>query len=310
MRTLFPYRATVVLFASLGGLTTFCVAQAPDGAPKELIQYIVDAKRRGVAESKIRQQARTIGWPAALVDKALAENGAGGSKPNPAPATPVAEDSALPAPDAEVLKPGPPPSVPAAEESTQLSVRSAAPAPASPRTAVESAGAPDPRRRPDDYLIGAGDALQVNVWNEKELSVPTVVVRPDGKITVPLIKDVAVAGLTPSQAEKLISEGLSQYVTDANVTVVVATINSKKVYVVGAVRKEGTLPYTYGMNVMQALSEAGGLTEYAKRKKIYILRAENGRDYRLDFNYDEAVRGRRMEQNVLLLPGDTVVIPQ
>jgi polysaccharide biosynthesis/export protein len=134
-------------------------------------------------------------------------------------------------------------------------------------------------------------------------------VRSDGKITVPLIKDVQVAGLTPRQAEKLITGGLSKFITDANVTVVVAAVNSKKVYLIGSVRKEGTLPYIYGMTVMQALSEAGGLTDYAKRKKIYILRTENGRDYRLEFNYDEAVRGERMEQNIVLLPSDTVVIP-
>jgi polysaccharide export outer membrane protein len=89
----------------------------------------------------------------------------------------------------------------------------------------------------------------------------------------------------------------------------VATINSKKVYINGAARKEGPLPYTYGMTVMQALSEAGGLTEYAKRKRIYILRDESGRTYQLDFNYDSVVKGQNMEQNIVLLPGDTIVIP-
>jgi polysaccharide export outer membrane protein len=84
---------------------------------------------------------------------------------------------------------------------------------------------------------------------------------------------------------------------------------SKKVFVIGAVRKEGPLAYTYGMSVVQALSEAGGLTDYAKRKKIYVLRTENGRQYRMDFNYDEVIRGERMEQNIVLLPDDTVVIP-
>ena len=92
-------------------------------------------------------------------------------------------------------------------------------------------------------------------------------------------------------------------------TVVVAASNSKKVYVSGAVNKEGPLPYTYRMTVLQALSEAGGLTDYAKRKKIYIIRTENGRDYRLDFNYDEAIKGERMDQNILLQPGDALVVP-
>src|SRR5262249_26051469 len=149
----------------------------------------------------------------------------------------------------------------------------------------------------------------ISVWKEPDVSVPSVVVRPDGRITVPLIKEVAVGGLTPRQAEKAITEGLSKYITDANVTVVVAAMHSKKVFVLGAVRKEGPLPYTYGMSVMQALSEAGGLNDYARRKRIYILRTENGRQYRMDFNYDEAIRGERMEQNIVLLPDDTVVIP-
>jgi polysaccharide export outer membrane protein len=109
--------------------------------------------------------------------------------------------------------------------------------------------------------------------------------------------------------EQTITGRLAKFIEDANVTVVVATISSKKIYIIGAARKEGPLPYTYGMSVMQALSEAGGVTEYAKRRKIYILRTENGREYRLDFNYDDVVKGQSMEQNVLLLPGDTVVIP-
>jgi polysaccharide export outer membrane protein len=162
----------------------------------------------------------------------------------------------------------------------------------------------------DDYVIGAGDTLQVSVWKEPDVSVPSVIVRPDGLITVPLIKETAVAGLTPRQAENLITERLSKYLNAPNVTVVVTASTSKKVYVIGAVRKEGPLPYTYRMTVMQALSEAGGLNEYAKRRKVYILRTEGGREYRLDFNYEDVLRGERMEQNIVLLPGDTIVIPQ
>src|SRR5207302_3144955 len=111
--------------------------------------------------------------------------------------------------------------------------------------------------------------LQIAVWKEPEVSVPSAVVRPDGRITVPLIKEVAVSGLTPRQAEKVITEGLGKFITDANVTVLVTAIHSKRVYVIGAVRKEGPLPYTYGISVVQALSESGGLTDYAKHKKIY-----------------------------------------
>lgn len=164
---------------------------------------------------------------------------------------------------------------------------------------------------PGDYLIGAGDVLQISVWKEPEVSVPIVVVRPDGMIAMPLLKEVEVAGLTPTQAEKQITERLSklQLINNADVTVVVTAINSKKVYVVGAVKKEGPLPYSYRMRVMQAISEAGGLNDFAKRKKIYVLRKENGQDSRLAFNYDQVIKGEKTEQNIELLPGDTLVVP-
>jgi polysaccharide biosynthesis/export protein len=203
----------------------------------------------------------------------------------------------------------------AVEKAAAAKVASAAPvADKTTPAATTEAPAPEPkialaRVVPDDYQIGAGDTLQVSVWKEPDVTVPSVVVRPDGRITVPLIKEVQVAGLTPREAEKIITEGLTKFIADANVTVVVAAINSKKIYVIGAVRKEGTLPYTYGMSVLQALSEAGGLTDYARRRKIYVLRSESGREYRLDFNYEEAVKGERMDQNITLLAGDTVVIP-
>ena len=126
---------------------------------------------------------------------------------------------------------------------------------------------------------------------------------------MPLLKEVVVVGLTPSQAEQRIVQQLAKFINDSDVTVVVREINSKKIYVVGAVKKEGPILYTYRMSVMQALSEAGGLTDYAKRKKIYVLRNENGRDFRLPFDYDAALRGERMELNIPLLPGDTLVVP-
>jgi polysaccharide biosynthesis/export protein len=160
------------------------------------------------------------------------------------------------------------------------------------------------------YQIGEGDVLQISVWSEPAASVPSVVVRPDGKISMPLLKDVPVEGLTPAQAEKLITDGLADMIKAANVTVMVVQINSKKVYLLGAVKKEGPIPYSYRMTVMQALSEAGGLTEFAKRRKIYVMRNENGREFRLQFDYDAVVKGQQMELNIPLLPGDTVVVPQ
>jgi len=206
----------------------------------------------------------------------------------------------------------------AAQASKSKKPSSSAPAqsPAADPSAAPAAGqnrsdktTPRERGVPEDYVIGAGDVLQISVWKEPDASVPSVVVRPDGKVAMPLLREVEVMGMTPMQAEKAITERLSKLINGADVTVIVTAINSKKVYVVGAVRREGPLAYTYRMSVMQAISEAGGLNDYAKRKKIYILRNENGKEYRLFFNYDEVIRGEKTEQNVQLLPGDTLVIP-
>ena len=163
---------------------------------------------------------------------------------------------------------------------------------------------------PDSYQIGAGDVLQISVWKEPDASVGSVVVRPDGKIAMPLLKEVVVLGLTPAEVEKQMTERLSKVILAADVTVIVTEVNSKKIYVIGAVKKEGPIPIKYNMTVLQALTEAGGLTDYAKRKKIYVLRAEQGRQYRLPFNYEEVIRGERIEQNIWIRPDDTIVVPQ
>jgi polysaccharide export outer membrane protein len=160
-----------------------------------------------------------------------------------------------------------------------------------------------------EYHIGAGDVLQVSVWKEPDASVPSVVVRADGKIALPLAKEVDVMGLTPKEAEQLITERLHRLIPSAEVTVLVLANNSKKVYIVGAVKSTGPMRYSYRMTVMQALTEAGGLNENAKRKKIYILRNENGKDSKLPFNYDAVIKGERMDSNIALLPGDTLVVP-
>lgn len=287
--------SAALIYLFMLGLGGNARADQGDQLPaKELVQYVHDAKRRGVTDAKIKKQAVEVGWTAAAVDQAIAYEKTG--KP---PVASTLAATANPEPRNAVPSTQPAP----ATESAKL--------PATPeKVSSTPAGIPKISQSSDDYLIGAGDTLQVSVWKEPEASVPTVVVRPDGRITMPLVKEVDVAGLTPRQAEAAITEKLGKFITDPNVTVVVAIINSKKIYMIGAVRKEGTLAYTYGMTVMQALSEAGGLNDYAKRKKIYILRTENGREYRLDFNYEEVVRGENMGQNRVLLPGDTVVIPQ
>jgi len=162
---------------------------------------------------------------------------------------------------------------------------------------------------PDDYQIGAGDVLHIGVFHEPDATVQSVVVRTDGKISMPLVKEVSVLGLTPSQLEKQITEQLSKFLTAPDVTVIVTSINSKKIYVIGAVRREGPLTYSYPMNVLQALIDAGGLADFAKRKKIYVLRTTNGRSVKLPFDYDAAIKGEHLELNVPVMPGDTIVVP-
>src|SRR5215471_2243798 len=118
---------------------------------------------------------------------------------------------------------------------------------------------------PADYRIGSGDVLQVIVWKEPEASVPGVVVRPDGKITLPLLKEVHVSGFSPADLEKLLTPKYQKFIPDADVTVVPKEINSRKVYMVGGVRKEGALLLSRSMTVLQAITEAGGLSDYARK---------------------------------------------
>ena len=269
---------------------------ADNPPPKELLQYVQEAKRSGVKDDKIRQQAMLVGWPAGLVDQALAA-GKGGASSAPAAGHSDAAAAAAAPTKAEPSVADPKPAM--APET---------PANPMPEAGGTAGGAKLPEV-PQDYEVVAGDTLQITVWKEPDVSVPSEIVRPDGKISLPLVKEISVAGLTPKQIEKAVTDQLQRYYTDANVTVVVTAMGPKKVYVTGGVRKEGPVPFTFGMTVMQAISEAGGLTDYAKRKKIYILRTENGRQYRLDFNYDEVVKGVRMDQNYLLVPSDTVVVP-
>jgi len=177
-----------------------------------------------------------------------------------------------------------------------------------PASAAEKS-APQGITTPPGYRIGAGDNLEIKVWKELDASVQSVIVRPDGKITVPLVKEVDVLGLTPGELEKILVTRLSSSINHPDVTVVVREIHSKKVYLVGAVTKVGPVPLLSNMTVLQVLAEAGGLTEYAKRKKLYIMRIENGKQVKLPFNYDAVVKGEHMEQNIQVLPDDTIVVP-
>lgn len=181
------------------------------------------------------------------------------------------------------------------------------------RVVTASAGTREsgaPHHVSEDYRIGAGDVLQVTVWKEPDASVGAAIVRPDGKITIPLLKEVEVAGLTPQAVERVITERLSTLIRDPDVTVVVSGINSKKAYVLGAVRKEGPITLNSQMTVLQVLSEAGGLTEFAKRKNIYVLRMNNGVPRKFPFNYDSVIKGKNLADNISVIPGDTIVVPQ
>ena len=165
------------------------------------------------------------------------------------------------------------------------------------------------RRVKDGYRIGSGDVLQIMVWKETDASVPSVVVRPDGKIAIPLLKDVDVLGLTPAEVEQALTERLAKFIPAADVTVIVTAIHSKRVYMVGGVRKEGPIELQHDMSVLQALSEAGGLTDYAKRKSIYVLRTSNGKQHKLPFNYDAVLKGERINDNIIVEPDDIIVVP-
>jgi polysaccharide biosynthesis/export protein len=185
----------------------------------------------------------------------------------------------------------------------------AKPPEATPGNAPENNAPADLAGRRSEYRIGAGDVLAINIWNEPQSSVQGVVVRPDGKVSLPLVKEVDVLGLTPVELEKVLTAKLAHFINHPDVTVVVKEVHSKRVYLVGAVNKVGTVPLLSNMTVLQALAEAGGTTEYAKRKKIYVLREENGKQVKFPFNYEAVIKGDNMDQNIVLHPDDTIVVP-
>lgn len=155
------------------------------------------------------------------------------------------------------------------------------------------------------YVIGAEDSLHVAVWKEPDLTA-TLPVRPDGKISMPLLNDVQAAGLTPMQLADSITEKLKKYVTDPRVTVVVTAMNSQRIYVLGEVLHTGAMPLTPNMTVLQALATAG-FTQFANTKGIYVLRQNNGKQEKIPVNYKQLIKGNA--QNIVLNPGDTIVVP-
>ena len=147
-----------------------------------------------------------------------------------------------------------------------------------------------------DYVIGADDTLHISVWKEPDLT-ETLPVRPDGKISMPLLNDITAAGLTPLQLRDTITDRLKKYVSDPRVTVVVTGMNSRRVFVTGEVTHTGPMTLLPHMTMLQALAQAG-FTQFANPKAIYLLRNENGKQQKLPFNYKEVVKGNHPEQNI------------
>lgn len=182
---------------------------------------------------------------------------------------------------------------------------------APPKPAAETQEPPAPEEKaaapvdPHTYKIGAEDVLRIHVWREPELS-SVVIVRPDGRITLPLLEEIDAAGMTPTQLQAKITEMLAKsLLQNPRVTVSVQEVRSKKYYITGQIGRPGPVPLVVPTTVLQAISSAGGFREFAKQKKIVIMRG----DQRLKFNYKEVIQGKNMAQNILLQDGDHIIVP-
>ncbi|HZD92767.1 MAG TPA: polysaccharide biosynthesis/export family protein [Candidatus Sulfotelmatobacter sp.] len=187
-----------------------------------------------------------------------------------------------------------------------------------PETAVETPKAADtpnpadtgklPQIVSSEYIVGESDVLRVNVWKEPEVS-QTVVVRTDGNISLPLINEIKVSGMTPLQIQNMVAEKLKGFLNNPQVTVTVTDIRSKRAFITGEVARPGGYSLNAQTTVLQLIAQAGGFTPFAKRDSIVVLRTENGKPARLKFKYKQVVQGKKTEQNISLHPGDTVVVP-
>ena len=207
------------------------------------------------------------------------------------------EPAAKPADAPAVDAPAPAPPATAAPDAT------ASPAP----VAVANAPVPPAASASDSYVIGASDVLSITVWKETSLS-GSMLVRPDGMVSMPLLGDVQAAGLTPLQLANQISIKLKKFIQDPNVSVLISQIHSKMIYLLGEVMKKGPVDMTPGMTLLQAVASAGGLTDFANTKKIYVLRDDSGKHERIAAHYKEALKGDS-SLDLALKPGDTIVVP-
>ena len=167
---------------------------------------------------------------------------------------------------------------------------------------------PQPSGQEGLYQMGPEDLIQVLIWKNEALT-KTVSVRPDGWISLPLVGDIKAAGLTPMQLKATIVEKMKEFVADPNVTVIVEDIRTFKVFMVGEVVRSGAYAMKSNTTVMQALAMAGGLTQFASRTRIMILRRENGKEVGIRFNYNEVASGSDVSKNLQLRPGDTIIVP-
>jgi polysaccharide export outer membrane protein len=190
--------------------------------------------------------------------------------------------------------------------------REPAPAPSANSATPARGDASAPPAKPDSgvavdpktYVIGAQDILSIKVWREQDFS-GFYTVRPDGKITLPLIGDVQASGLTPERLADQLKQGLSNYINSPDVTVSLQNVNSKKFYITGEVNRPGEYILAIPTRVFDALSNAGGFRDFANKKKIIIIRGAE----RLKFNYQDILKGKNLESNIFLENGDTVVVP-
>jgi polysaccharide export outer membrane protein len=160
-----------------------------------------------------------------------------------------------------------------------------------------------------EYIVGEADVLRINVWKEPEISQQNISVRPDGMISLPLVGVVSVRGMTPSQIQDVLKAKLMRFIDRPQVTVTVVDIQSKSVYLTGEVQRPGVYSLIAATNVVQLVVKGGGFTPYAHRKSVVVLRNNNGAQEKIKVNLAKVFRGEAMEQNIELLPGDTVVVP-
>lgn len=200
---------------------------------------------------------------------------------------------------------------PALRAQTAPPAKPAAPQPAAPQKMTGAAIDPAVATGvvpPAGYVIGPEDILSVVFWREKELSAE-VMVRPDGRISIPLLNDVEAAGLTPEQLRERVMAQAQRLVEDANVTIIVKQINSRRVFITGQVAKPGHYPLGGPTTVLQLIATAGGLLEYADASNIVVMRTEKGAQVTHRFNYKDVIRQRNVKQNIELKPNDTIVVP-